>query len=221
MKTRFTFSIVLMLTVIVLLLGLSSTARLARADRGNFVGPLATVQDITVRFRGVDRPVSYYVPTSYSRGTPVPLLFFLHGGSQDSSVWLDPARNVLDYAEAQEFIAVFPNGLPRPDAAPGSTSYFWEDPVNIPYQGYLIDLMISNFTIDTRRVYFIGFSGGAKTCYRLAVDRKISPRIAAIATMAGEFGQKAVAPADAPWEIIDPVASGGTPMSALLLQGRQ
>ncbi len=70
-----------------------------------------------------------------------------------------------------------------------------------------------------RRIYFIGFSGGAKLSYRLAADPAISARIAAIATMAGDMGRKLTETPTSPWEIIDPTASGGVPMSALLLQG--
>ena len=91
--------------------------------------------------------------------------------------------------------------------------------VNIGFMNHLIDLMTARFTINSRRVYFLGFSGGAKLCYRLAADPAISARIAAIATVAGDMGSKPTDPPTSPWEIIDPAASGGAPMSALLLQG--
>ncbi len=178
-----------------------------------------TIQTIMVRFRGVDRPVSLYVPTSYGSGTPIPLLFALHGASGDASVMYDPDKHITEFAESEGFIAVFPNGLNRPGAPAGSTNYYWEDPVNQPYMNHLIDLMQGSFTIDTARIYFVGFSGGAKLIYRLAADPQISARIAAVATVAGEIGGKSTDPTTSDWEVIDPSASGGVPMSALLLQG--
>jgi poly(3-hydroxybutyrate) depolymerase len=130
-----------------------------------------------------------------------------------------PDKRIVEYAESEGFIAVFPNGLPAPGAPAGSDKYYWNDPANIGFMNHLIDLMTARFTIDSRRVYFIGFSGGAKLCYRLAADPAISARIAAIATVAGDMGSKPTDPPTSPWEIIDPAASGGVPMSALLLQG--
>ena len=177
------------------------------------------IQTITVRFRGVDRPVSLYVPTSYASGTPIPLLFALHGGSGDASVMYDPDKRITEFAESEGFIAVFPNGLNRPGAPAGSINYYWEDPVNKPYMNHLIDLMQGTFTIDAGRIYFVGFSGGAKLIYGLAADPQISARIAAIATVAGGIGGKSTEPATSQWEVIDPSISGGVPMSALLLQG--
>ncbi|HXF04717.1 MAG TPA: PHB depolymerase family esterase [Blastocatellia bacterium] len=179
----------------------------------------AMIQTITVPYEGVDRSVSLYVPTGYRAGTAVPLVFALHGGGGDASIMYAPDHRIVEYAEREGFIAVFPNGLPRPDAPPNSTNYYWHDPVNIGYMNHLIDLMIARYTVDTHRIYFIGFSGGAQLSYKLAADPQISARIAAIATAAGSIGSKFTDPPTSPWEIIDPSASGGRPLSALLLQG--
>lgn len=181
--------------------------------------PVPMIQTTTVHYEGVDRPVSLYMPSGYQTGTAAPLVFALHGGSGDASVMYDPDKRIVEYAEREGFIAVFPNGLPKPGAPAGSTNYYWGDPVNVGYMDHLIDLAIANYTIDTRRIYFIGFSGGAKLIYNLAADPAVSARIAAIATVAGELGGKNTVPPTSPWEVIDPVASGGVPMSALLLQG--
>jgi poly(3-hydroxybutyrate) depolymerase len=178
-----------------------------------------TLSIIAILIGLVQRQVAIYVPNSYQPGAGVPLVFALHGGGGDASKMYDPEKRIVEYAESRGFIAVFPNGLPRPDAPAGSENYYWGDPVNIGFMNQLIDLMTNHFTIDSRRVYFVGFSGGAKLCYQLAADPAISARIAAIATVAGDMGSKRTDPPTSPWEIIDPAASGGAPMSALLLQG--
>ena len=178
-----------------------------------------TLSIIAILIGLVQRQVAIYVPNSYQPGAAVPLVFALHGAGGDASKMYDPEKRIVEYAESEGFIAVFPNGLPRPDAPAGSDNFYWSDPVNIDFMNHLIDLMTNQFTIDSRRVYFIGFSGGAKLCYQLAADPTISTRIAAIATVAGDMGSKRTDPPTSPWEIIDPAASGGRPMSALLLQG--
>jgi poly(3-hydroxybutyrate) depolymerase len=178
-----------------------------------------TLSIIAILIGLVERQVAIYVPSGYRAGTAVPLVFALHGGGGDASKMYNPDKRIVEYAESQGFIAVFPNGLPLPGAPTGSDKYYWNDPANIGFINHLIDLMTDRFTINSRRVYFIGFSGGAKLCYRLAANPAISERIAAIATVAGDMGSKPTNPPTSPWEIIDPAASGGAPMSALLLEG--
>jgi poly(3-hydroxybutyrate) depolymerase len=178
-----------------------------------------TLSIIAILIGLVERQVAIYVPNSYRAGAAVPLVFALHGGGGNASKMYAPDKRIVEYAESQGFIAVFPNGLPSPDAPAGSDKYYWEDPANIGFMNHLIDLMTTRFTINSRRIYFIGFSGGAKLCYRLVADPDISARIAAIATVAGDWGSKRTDPPTSPWEFIDPNVSGGSPMSAMLLQG--
>src|SRR6266508_1879205 len=162
-----------------------------------------TLSIIAILIGLVERQVAIYVPSGYRAGTAVPLVFALHGGGGDASKMYAPDKRIVGYAESEGFIAVFPNGLPAPGAPAGSDKYYWIDPVNIGFMNHLIDLMTARFTINSRRVDCIGFSGGAKRCYRLAADPAISARIAAIATVGGDMGSK---PSD-------------PPISALLLQG--
>jgi len=199
--------------------GLTMTASQSQARPLPAAQSRGTISIIAVLIGQVQRQVAIYVPNSYRPGVAVPLVFALHGGGGDASKMYDPEKRIVEYAESQGFIAVFPNGLPKPGAPPDSNNLYWGDPVNIEFMNRLIDLMMGRFTIDSRRVYFIGFSGGAKLIYQLAADPAISARVAAIATVAGEMGGKQIEPPTSPWEIIDPAATGGVPMSALLLQG--
>ncbi|HEY0607221.1 MAG TPA: PHB depolymerase family esterase [Herpetosiphonaceae bacterium] len=174
---------------------------------------------ITVSFAGVEREVAIFIPSSYVADTAMPLVFALHGGSGDASVMYAPDKRIVAHAERDGFIAIFPNGLPRSNK-PHSQNYFWDDPINQSYMAFLMDEISTRYTIDPSRIYFIGFSGGAKLIYNLACDPQISARIAAIATVAGAIGGKPVEPAAAPWTIIDPSITGGVAMSAYLVQGR-
>jgi poly(3-hydroxybutyrate) depolymerase len=182
----------------------------------------ATGQQITltVTYEGVQRDVAVFVPSTYVSGTAMPLVVALHGGSGDASVMYDPDKRIVTHAESDGFVAVFPNGLPKPDT-PNSQNYYWGDPVNRGYMAFLMDQISARYTIDTQRIYFIGFSGGAKLIYNLAADPLISARIAGIGTVAGEIGGKPVEPCASPWEIIDPSVTGGVAMPAYLVQGER
>ena len=176
---------------------LTSSANVALAAPTTKTAPEVTQQQtpqrgtlsiITILIGLVQREVAVYVPNGYQPGAAVPLVFALHGGSGDASKMYDSDKRIVEYAETQGFIAVFPNGLPLPGAPAGSGKYYWDDPANIGFIDRLIDLITTRFTINSRRIYFIGFSGGAMLCYRLVADPIISARIAAIATVAGDMG---------------------------------
>jgi polyhydroxybutyrate depolymerase len=173
---------------------------------------------ITVDYAGVQRDVSILLPSRYLPDTAMPLVFALHGGAGDASVMYADDKRIVSHAERDGFIAVFPNGLPMPDK-PDSRNYYWGDPINLSYMTFLLDELIARYSVDTSRIYFIGFSGGAKLIYGLASDPVISARIAGIGTVAGETGGKSLQPADAAWEMIDPSVTGGRAMPAYLLQG--
>ena len=93
---------------------------------------------LTLEYAGAQREVSVYVPSSYVPGTPTPLVVALHGGSGSAAVMYAPAKRIVQHAESDGFVAVFPNGVPNPNA-PNSNNYYWDDPVNIGYMGYLLD----------------------------------------------------------------------------------
>lgn len=173
---------------------------------------------ITVNYAGVKRDVSILVPASYVPDTAMPLVFALHGGSGDASVMYAEDKKIVTHAERDGFIAVFPNGLPMSDK-PDSKNYYWGDPINLSYMAFLMDEMIARYSIDTSRIYFVGFSGGAKLIYGLASEPLISARIAGIGTVAGDIGGKPLQPSTAAWEISDPSVTGGRAMSAYLVQG--
>jgi poly(3-hydroxybutyrate) depolymerase len=80
-----------------------------------------------------------------------------------------------------------------------------------------MDYMQVNYSIDVKRVYVAGFSGGAKLTYGLAAHPAVSIRIAAIGTVAGSILDSAATGGSS--LLIDPQKSGGVPMSAFLVQG--
>lgn len=180
--------------------------------------PPGSLITLTVRYSDTRREVSIYTPSTYISGTATPLVFALHGASGDASVMFADNKRIVAHAESDGFIAVFPNGLPKPDR-PHSQNFYWSDTVNLGYMNFLMDELSARYSVDVGRIYFVGFSGGAHLIYRLAGDPAISSRIAGVGTVAGEIGSKLTEPYTSTWEIDDPSVTGGLPMPAILVQG--
>lgn len=135
----------------------------------------------TIQHNGLTRNHITFVPSTYNVATPVPIVFVLHGFTQSNSAIMNTTGfNAI--AEANGFIAVYPNGVnngwntssPFPG---GSTAD------DVGYVTALADTMIAQFAIDTTRIYSTGFSAGGYMSHKLACE---SPRcFAAIASVAG------------------------------------
>lgn len=137
---------------------------------------------------GSNRPVTPYVPASYTAGTPTPLIVLLHG--YGASGFLQTAYFSLQQAsEERGFVLLAPNGTPDT-----SGSRFWNatdaccdfgatNVDDVAYISGLINEAKARFTIDEKRVYLIGHSNGGFMSYRMACDR--ANTIAAVASLAG------------------------------------
>ena len=133
------------------------------------------------------RPYSEFVPSSYSSNTPAPLVVLLHGygssGKQQESY-----MNFTAVAEQRGFILAYPDGT-----VDLTGKQFWNATEvccnffsNVDDAAYLISMlndMESKYSIDHKRIYFVGHSNGGFMSYRMAC--KHSDRIAAIASLAG------------------------------------
>ena len=133
------------------------------------------------QFDGQNRSYIVYTPASYNPGTPVPLVFVLHGFTQSGqSIMNVSAFNSV--ADTANFIIVYPNGI----------SNAWNTYANIPgastandigFIEALIDTISANYSIDQNRIYSCGFSAGGFMSHLLAC--KSSRCFAAIASVAG------------------------------------
>lgn len=135
----------------------------------------------TIQHNGITRNHITYVPTGYDGTTSVPLVFVLHGFTQSNTAIMN-ATGFNAVAEANGFIAVYPNGVnngwntssPFPG---GSTAD------DVGYVTALADSIIAQFSIDTTRIYSTGFSAGGYMSHKLACES--SRCFAAIASVAG------------------------------------
>ena len=132
-------------------------------------------------FEGTTRSYIVYTPSTYVPGSSLPLVFVLHGFTQNAQTIMDvSAFNTV--ADTGNFIVVYPNGVgnawnTNSGMSGGSTAN------DIGFIAALTDTMFNRYNIDTTRVYSCGFSAGGYMSHRLACE---SPRCyAAIASVAG------------------------------------
>lgn len=138
----------------------------------------------TLSFGGIERSYSFYVPASYTPGTPAPLVINLHGLGTDGA-YQAQYRDFRPIADTAGFIVVHPDG---------STLFgqrFWNygnvlgsTVDDVGFLESLIDVIASQYTVNQERVYCVGMSNGSFMSYYLACQ---SNRFAAIGAVTGSM----------------------------------
>jgi polyhydroxybutyrate depolymerase len=139
-------------------------------------------------FESISRSYIQYIPQNYNPNKSYPLVFVLHGFTQN-------AQTIMNYsdfnriADENNFIVVYPNGVnnawntnygnPLPG---GSTAN------DVGFILQLIDTLSSQFNINSSRIYSCGFSAGGFMSYRLACEA--SNHIKAVASVAGTISSQ-------------------------------
>jgi len=169
-----------------------------------------------------NRTFEYYIPTSYTNSTPVPLLFSFHGLGSTGDQQRDLTRfDVL--AEQEGFIAVFPDAtnatkegiscnmtLPPLQGAEiqwnlGEGSL--QSCGGVDDVGFVVDMVDwfeTNYKIDTSQIYSTGMSDGALFSYLLAFN------------LTGTFAAIAPVCAPMPWGFANLTAA---PINMILTMG--
>ena len=137
----------------------------------------------TLISHGVERSYILYVPSSYTAGTPLPLLLVLHGKG-GSAEGVAEMTGFSGLAEEQNFIALYPNGLEQQwnfvKDPPGYTRMRQDD---VGFLLELVDEITRQYAVDDRRIYVTGFSNGGFMTQRLACSAP--ERFAAFASVGG------------------------------------
>lgn len=137
---------------------------------------------------GADRPVTVYVPASYSATKPAPLLVLLHGFTVTGALE-DIYMNLKPQAEARGFLYAYPDGTEN-----SKHQEFWNatdaccdmEHSGVDDSTYLMRVVHdieARWNVDKKRIFFVGHSNGGFMSYRLACDH--GDEIAAIASLAG------------------------------------
>ena len=126
-----------------------------------------------------------YVPTSYSSSISTPILFAFHGGSGYANEFMNNEADFRSISDTAGFILVYPQALEDPNDD-NSTNWLHKEPTDhndIFFVEALIDTLITQYNIDTKRVYACGYSLGGMFSYELACQ--LNHKIAAITSVAG------------------------------------
>jgi polyhydroxybutyrate depolymerase len=126
---------------------------------------------------GERREYLLYVPPSYDRTKPTPLVISLHG----AGLWGAAQREISQWnriADREGIIVVYPSGVEgngpriwRADGGPRLTK-------DVGFISELIDTLSASYNIDPRRVYANGLSNGGGMSFVLSCT--LSSRIAAV-----------------------------------------
>jgi polyhydroxybutyrate depolymerase len=131
---------------------------------------------------GAERDYLLYVPKSYDRARPTPLVISMHGAMN----WPEFQMNVTQWNKAADehgFIVVYPAGTgfgPRTWEMNG-----WGNPPRMPdvrFISELIDKLQASYNIDPARIYANGLSNGGGMAFVLSCT--LSHRLAAIGAVA-------------------------------------
>lgn len=118
-----------------------------------------------------------FVPDSVKSGTPAPLIVLLHGSGRNGFTLVDKWK---DLAAKEGIIVVGPDSL---------DPSVWSSPVDGPdFLRDLVEDIKSKYTINPRRVYLFGHSGGA--VFALYLSLLESQYFAAAAIHAGAIARQ-------------------------------
>jgi polyhydroxybutyrate depolymerase len=158
---------------------------------------------------GGDRPADLFLPTSYTKETPVPLLINLHGYTGDSQSQ-STYTFLQSAAETRGVAYVAPEGLKDSagsrfwNASSACCNFGGSKVSDVDYINSLIEEISSKVSIDQSRIYLFGHSNGHFMSYKFACSTK--GVVAAIAGLAGAMD-------------IDPKVCGREPMNVLHIHG--
>ena len=133
------------------------------------------------------RPFDVFVPTTYNAETAMPLVVLLHGFGA-SGIIQNLYFGLQPLAESRGFLYVHPDGTINTidrqfwnatDACCG----FGSTVDDVAYLTALVEDVQSNYTVDPKRIFFVGHSNGGFMSYRMACDR--ADKVAAIVSLAG------------------------------------
>ncbi|WP_230469921.1 alpha/beta hydrolase family esterase [Lujinxingia vulgaris] len=138
----------------------------------------------------LERTARVFIPSTYTPGEPMPVVFVLHGGFGSGEQIEERSAEFNPIAEREGFIVIYPDGvasdgLLKARTWNGGDCCGYASEANIDDVGFLmalLDELEAELCVDTARVYSTGMSNGAIMSYRLACEA--SDRIAAIAPVA-------------------------------------
>src|SRR5579862_7975812 len=120
---------------------------------------------------GLERSYLLYVPASYDRGKPTPLLIVLHGRGINASFMITMTGGGFNaLADEHGFILVYPNAINEMWNDGRTSSDMKSNADDVGFIRALIEHLAAEYAIDRQRVYLTGLSNGGYMAYRLGCE---------------------------------------------------
>jgi len=152
----------------------------------------------TIMVDGLERTYLLDLPTGYDATTELPLLIAMHGGL-GSAYNLQNQSQLSEKAEEENFIVVYPEGVESGFLNIRTWNAGWccgnasdENIDDVGFIDSLIEYLLENYSINSKRVYATGMSNGGYMSYRLACE--LSDKIAAIAPVSAAMSMTSCDP---------------------------
>jgi polyhydroxybutyrate depolymerase len=191
----------------------------------------------TLTFDGLQRDYRLHVPPAAASGNPLPLVFNLHGATQNAQ--LEEITSDMDpNADMNGYLVAYPDGtriakVLTPDPVAKNAQYGWNAGMccGLPVTKHTDDVgfllkVISDIAaktpVDLKRVYMTGISNGGMMAYAMAAEA--SGHFAAISSISGQVEIPVIHPTRSVptmefHSVDDPIAKfNGTPSKNALLR---
>lgn len=140
----------------------------------------AKIYDDTLVVNKIKRSFRVYLPDTYQKKFPTPLVIVLHGTGK-SKEQVEILTGMSLKAEKEKFIVLYPDAI----GSPRSWDVVIDNENNndIMFIKGLIKLIQRQYNIDSRRIYVTGHSNGAMMAYKIVIE--VPDTVAAMAAVNG------------------------------------
>jgi len=151
------------------------------------------IENKTIQVDGLQRTYDVFLPTGHDISEDLPVIINLHGATGNKTL----ERTLTEFvpiAEENKIVMVWPQGnvLSTCNIGPQNrwNANLFDSPDDVNFISNLIDKLIENYNIDSKRIYVLGRSNGGFMAYTLACQ--LSEKIAAIASVAGGMTKNSI-----------------------------
>jgi len=136
---------------------------------------------------GTTREYMVHLPAGYSAGQHLPVVFVFHGGGSNYRQ-IQRYMKMDEIGDVENFISVYPNGINKQwnDGREFKASISENDDVLFIKQ--LLDTVIKNYSVDTKRVFATGISNGG--FFSIYLSYKLSDLFLAVAPVCATIPEK-------------------------------
>ena len=132
-------------------------------------GQFTHLDMFSLGFGGVNRSVGLYVPHSYQRGRPAPLIIALHG-RHSSAQAMHAMSHLAAVAERRGAILFYPEtaGAYWNDQGPGTIRRHDPPQDDVGFINAALNAVAQDYPIDREHMYLVGYDNGGAMAYSMA-----------------------------------------------------